>query len=197
MIRIDAFRTLLTLLDAEPVIANLGKNTYDLFAAGHRPQNFYTWGAMGTVSSVGLGLALARPDLRIVVLDGDGSLLMNLGSLATIASMRPANLVHIVCDTATYETTGGQPSPTAGVTDLAAVGKGAGVSRVERVSDLDQFARAVRSSLREPGPWLIVARMEGTATTAKVPRRPIYDKYRFMEAITPARTPDSGRQPRR
>jgi len=183
MTRLDAFRRLLTVLDTEPVIANLGRNTYDLFTAGHRPQNFYTWGAMGTVSSVGLGLALARPDLRVVVLDGDGSLLMNLGSLATIASLRPANLIHIVCDTGTYETTGGQASPTAGLTDLAAIGKGAGLAQVERVGELDQFERAVRRSLKDPGPWLIVAKMEGTSTTAKVPRRPIYDKYRFMEAI--------------
>jgi thiamine pyrophosphate-dependent acetolactate synthase large subunit-like protein len=183
MTRLDAFRRLLMVLDTEPVLSNLGRNTYDLFAAGHRPQNFYTWGAMGTVSSVGLGLALARPDLRVVVLDGDGSLLMNLGSLATIASQRPANLIHIVCDTGTYETTGGQASPTAGVTDLAALGKGAGIAHVERVADLDQFERAVRRSLKDPGPWLIVAKMEGTSTTAKVPRRPVYDKYRFMEAI--------------
>lgn len=184
MIRLDAFRRLLAALDTEPVLSNLGRNTYDLFAAGDRPQNFYTWGAMGTVSSVALGLALARPDLRVVVLDGDGSLLMNLGSLATIASLRPANLIHIVCDTGTYETTGGQASPTAGVTDLAAVGKGAGIAQVERVMDLDQFERAVRRSLKDPGPWLIVAKMEGTSTTAKVPRRPVYDKYRFMQAIT-------------
>ncbi|HET9000074.1 MAG TPA: thiamine pyrophosphate-dependent enzyme [bacterium] len=184
MIRLEAFQRLVTLLDNEPVLSNLGRNTYDLFAAGHRPQNFYTWGAMGTVSSVGLGLALARPDLRVVVLDGDGSLLMNLGSLATIASLRPANLVHIVCDTATYETTGGQVSHTAGATDLAAIGRGAGLSRVERVEDLAQFERTARRSLVEPGPWLIVARMEGTTTPVKVPRRPIYDKYRFMEAIT-------------
>jgi thiamine pyrophosphate-dependent acetolactate synthase large subunit-like protein len=183
MTRLDAFRRLLTVLDTEPVLSNLGKNTYDLFTAGHRPQNFYTWGAMGTVSSVGLGLALARPDLRVVVLDGDGSLLMNLGSLATIASQRPANLIHIVCDTGTYETTGGQASPTAGVTDLAAVGKGAGLAQVERVSDLDQFERAVRRSLKDPGPWLIVAKMEGTSVPAKVPRRPVYDKYRFIDAI--------------
>ena len=108
MNRLEAFRRLLRLLDREPVIANLGKNCYDLFVAGHRPENLYTWGAMGSVSSVGLGLALARPELRVVVLDGDGSLLMNLGSLATIASLRPPNLVHIVCDTGTYETTGGQ-----------------------------------------------------------------------------------------
>jgi len=183
MNRLEAFRSLLRLLDREPVIANLGKNCYDLFVAGHRPENLYTWGAMGSVSSLGLGLALARPDLRVVVLDGDGSLLMNLGSLATIASLRPPNLVHIVCDTGTYETTGGQATHTAGAADLAAIGKGAGLSHIESAADLDQFERAARRGLEEPGPWLIVAKMEGTATTAKVPRRPIYDKYRFMEAI--------------
>jgi thiamine pyrophosphate-dependent acetolactate synthase large subunit-like protein len=184
MTRLQAFQRLLPLLDRAAVLANLGKNTYDLYAAGHRPENFYTWGAMGTVSSVGLGLALARPDLRVVVLDGDGSLLMNLGSLATIAALRPSNLVHVVCDTQTYETTGGQASHTAAAADLAAIGRGAGLSHVEAVVDLDALAQAVRRGLAEPGPWLIVARMEGTATTAsKVPRRPIYDKYRFMEAI--------------
>ncbi|HEX9246513.1 MAG TPA: thiamine pyrophosphate-dependent enzyme, partial [bacterium] len=91
MNRLEAFRSLLRLLDREPVIANLGKNCYDLFVAGHRPENLYTWGAMGSVSSLGLGLALARPDLRVVVLDGDGSLLMNLGSLCTIAAEAPKN----------------------------------------------------------------------------------------------------------
>jgi thiamine pyrophosphate-dependent acetolactate synthase large subunit-like protein len=187
MTRLDAFRRLVRLLDDEPVIANLGKNTYDLFTAGDRPQNFYTWGAMGSVSSLGLGLAVARPDLRVVVLDGDGSLLMNLGSLATIGSVRPPNLVHIVCDTGTYETTGGQASHTAGSADLAAIGRGAGVSQAESVRDLEAFEAAVRRSLTEPGPWLIVAKMQGSATTAaKVPRRPIYDKYRFMEAIKSA-----------
>ena len=183
MNRLEAIRRLVRLLDTEPVIANLGKNTYDLFAAGDRPQNFYTWGAMGSVSSTGLGLALARPDLRVVVLDGDGSLLMNLGSLATIALTRPVNLVHIVFDTGTYETTGGQASHTAGLTDLAAIGRGAGLSHVEAVEALDEFDRVVKRSLVEPGPWLIVAKVMGTGTTANVPRTPIYHKHRFMEAI--------------
>ena len=73
MTRLDAMRALVRLVDDEVLVSNLGKNTYDLYIAGDRPRNFYTWGAMGTVSSVGLGLALARPDLRVVVLDGDGS----------------------------------------------------------------------------------------------------------------------------
>ncbi|TMJ08337.1 MAG: hypothetical protein E6H02_10120 [Bacillati bacterium ANGP1] len=183
MTRLDAMRALVRLVDDEVLVSNLGKNTYDLYIAGDRPRNFYTWGAMGTVSSVGLGLALARPDLRVVVLDGDGSLLMNLGSLATIASQRPKNLVHIVLDTRTYETTGGQPTPTAGVTNLAAIGRGAGLTNVEEAATLQQFESAARRSLSEPGPWLLVAAVEGTTTTAKVPRRPIANKYRFMEAI--------------
>jgi len=183
MNRLDAIRRLLTLLTREPVISNLGKNTYDLFRAGDRPENFYMWGAMGSVSSVGLGLALARPDLRVIVLDGDGSLLMNLGSLATIAALRPPNLVHIVCDSRTYETTGGQTTHTGRATNLAAVGRGAGLTNVEEVTTLDQFATAVGRSLKAPGPWLIVAPVEATDSTARIPRRPIYDKYRFMDAI--------------
>lgn len=183
MTRLDAIRRLARLLDREPVIANLGKNTYDLYAAGDRPENFYTWGAMGSVSSIGLGLALARPDLRVVVLDGDGSLLMNLGSLATIALLRPANLVHIVCDTETYETTGGQASHTAGPTDLAAIGRGAGLPHVDTVTDLDGFEQAARRALREPGPWLVVAKVDGSHSTAKVPRQPLDHKRRFMDAI--------------
>jgi thiamine pyrophosphate-dependent acetolactate synthase large subunit-like protein len=184
MTRLDTIRGLARLLDREPVIANLGKNTYDLYAAGDRPENFYTWGAMGSVSSIGLGLALARPDLRVVVLDGDGSLLMNLGALATTALLRPPNLVHIVCDTGTYDTTGGQASHTAGPTDLAAVGRGAGLPHVDTVTDLSRFEEVVRRALREHGPWFIVAKVEtSSSSTAKVPRRPLDHKRRFMDAI--------------
>ena len=80
------------------MIASLGHPAYDLYAAGDRPANFYTWGSMGLASSIGLGLAMVQPDLRVFVVDGDGSLLMNLGSLATIGWVRPANLVVIVWD---------------------------------------------------------------------------------------------------
>ena len=102
------------------IVASLGHPAYDLFAAGDRPRNFYTWGSMGLASSVGLGLALARPDVRVFVLDGDGSLLMNLGSLATIGLLRPANFVLIVMDNEQFATTGGQPTPTSRGADLDA-----------------------------------------------------------------------------
>lgn len=183
MTRLEAIRDLLQLLDRQPVLSNLGANSYDLVAAGDRPENFYTWGAMGSVSSVGLGLALARPALRVIVLDGDGSLLMNLGTLATIASQRPPNLVHIVFDNQMYETTGGQATHTARGTNLAAIGRGAGLTAVEDVATLDAFLSVAQRALRDPGPWLIVARVEPSASSGKIPRRPIYYKDRFVDAL--------------
>src|SRR5207249_9419886 len=93
MTRLEATRLLVAALGNEPIVSSLGHPTYDLFASGDRPSNFYTWGSMGLASSIGLGLALARPDLRVFVVDGDGSLLMNLGSLATIGWSSPPNFV--------------------------------------------------------------------------------------------------------
>src|SRR5262249_50463101 len=110
MNRLQATRRLIGALGDEPIIASLGHPAYDLFSAGDRPSNFYTWGSMGLASSIGLGVALARPDLRVFVVDGDGSLLMNLGSLATIGWQRPENLVVVVWDNEEYGTTGGQPT---------------------------------------------------------------------------------------
>ncbi len=183
MTRLAAIRALLALLDREPVLSNLGRTTYDLFSAGDRPENFYMWGAMGSVSAVGLGLALARPDLTVVVLEGDGSLLMSLGTLATIAACRPPNLVLIVCDNRSYETTGGQPTHTSASAHLASLGRGAGLPAVEEVDTLDRFTAAVRRSLREKGPWMIVAAVEPSASPARVPRRPVFLKDRFMAAL--------------
>src|SRR5207245_1603420 len=104
--RLEATRVVVDAAGGAPIIASLGHPAYDLFVAGDRPQNFYTWGSMGIASSIGLGLALARPDIRVFVVDGDGSLLMNLGSLATIGLLQPKNLVLVVMDNALFATTG-------------------------------------------------------------------------------------------
>src|SRR2546428_4895897 len=120
MTRLEATEIVVQRAGAAAIIASLGHPAYDLFAAGDRARNFYTWGSMGLASSIGLGLAIARPDVRVFVLDGDGSLLMNLGSLATIGLLRPANLVLVVMDNEEYATTGGQKTPTAEGADLAA-----------------------------------------------------------------------------
>jgi thiamine pyrophosphate-dependent acetolactate synthase large subunit-like protein len=183
MNRLEAIRRIFPLLGGAAVVSNLGRNTYDLYAAGDRPENFYMWGAMGSTAAVGLGLALARPDLRVVVLDGDGSLLMSLGSLATIAAHRPPNLVEVVFDNGTYETTGGQPTHTTRGTDLAAIARGAGLERVATAADLDAFADVVGRALREEGPWFVLARVDQATSFAKVPRRPVYYRDRFMAAL--------------
>jgi len=113
MTRLEATRALANWFGTSAVVASLGHPAYDLFTSGDRDSYFYTWGSMGLASSIGLGLAMAQPERRVIVLDGDGSLLMNLGSLATIGWLQPKNLVLIVWDNALYGTTGGQDTATA------------------------------------------------------------------------------------
>jgi len=158
--RPDGIRALLARVTDEPIIANLGPATFDLFALGDRPANLYTWGGMGLVSSLGLGVALAAPDRKVIVMDGDGSLLMNLGTLGTIARQRPPNLIHLVWDNHQWSETGGQPTHTATGTDLAAFARGAGIRRVEAVATLPDLDNALVTALRENGPWCIVAEVE-------------------------------------
>src|SRR4051812_11297401 len=145
MNRLEATRLVVELAGEAPIVASLGHPAYDLFIAGDRPQNFYTWGSMGIASSIGLGLALARPDLRVFVLDGDGSLLMNLGSLATIGLLQPPNLVVVVMDNEAYATTGGQPTPTAHGADLAAAARAMGVDAVVTAT-ADELRRGLASA---------------------------------------------------
>jgi thiamine pyrophosphate-dependent acetolactate synthase large subunit-like protein len=183
MKRLEAIRRVIPLLDGAAVVSNLGRNTYDLYEAKDRAENFYMWGAMGSTSSVGLGLALAQPARQVLVLDGDGSMLMSLGCLTTVAAHRPANLTLVVFDNGTYETTGGQATHTTRGADLEAIAKGAGLTRTATIADLDGFANAVGRALREPGPWFILAKIEQATAFMRVPRRPIYFKDRFMEAL--------------
>ncbi len=192
MTRIEATRLIVELAGDAPIIASLGHPAYDLFAAGDRPQNFYTWGSMGLASSVGLGLALARPDARVIVLDGDGSLLMNLGSLATIGLLRPTNLLLVVMDNEEYATTGGQPTPTAHGADLEAAARAMGITATATVRIEDELRRVVQlfqsgdrnaESLAPQGPRFVVAKVKESAPTAKPPLDCVFIKQRFMTAI--------------
>jgi thiamine pyrophosphate-dependent acetolactate synthase large subunit-like protein len=183
MNRLDATRRLMAALEGEPVVASLGHPAYDLFAAGDRPANFYTWGSMGLASSIGLGLAMARPDLRVFVLDGDGSLLMNLGSLATIGWVRPANLVVIVWDNEEYATTGGQATATAHGADLEAAARALGVAATATVRDEAQFDAAIARAKGAAGPWVIVAKVAESPPGVKPPLDCVFVKQRFMAAI--------------
>jgi thiamine pyrophosphate-dependent acetolactate synthase large subunit-like protein len=182
MTRLDATRLIVDLAGDAPIVASLGHPAYDLFAAGDRPQNFYTWGSMGMASSIGLGLALARADVRVFVLDGDGSLLMNLGSLATIGLLRPSNLVLVVMDNEEYATTGGQKTPTAHGADLDAAARAMGIAATATVRNEEELQRALVTAT-EQGPLCIVAKVQESAPTAKPPLDYVAIKQRFMAAI--------------
>ena len=146
MTRLEATRIVAAFAGDAAVVASLGHPAYDLFAAGDRPRNFYTWGSMGLASSIGLGLALAQPALRVIVLDGDGSLLMNLGSLATIGLLQPPNLTVIVMDNEEYGTTGGQATPTAKGADLAAAARAMRIETAVTVRTEDELIARLNAS---------------------------------------------------
>jgi len=183
MNRLDAIALISGALTDEPVVVSLGHPAYELFACGDRPLNFYTWGSMGLTSSIALGVALARPERRVVALDGDGSLLMNLGSLATIATCSPPNLLVLVLDNGQYGTTGGQQTATARGADLSAAAKAMGVARTVTVRDPEGLTDALDAGRMEPGPWVVVVKVEESAPTAKPPLDCAFIRRRFMAAL--------------
>jgi thiamine pyrophosphate-dependent acetolactate synthase large subunit-like protein len=122
------------------VVAGLGAPAYDVAAAGDHDRDFPLWGAMGGAVPIGLGLALARPELPVLVVTGDGEMLMGMGSLATVAARAPGNLVIVVLDNGVYGETGNQKSHTALGTDLAAVARGCGIEDFRRLSTMDEVA---------------------------------------------------------
>jgi thiamine pyrophosphate-dependent acetolactate synthase large subunit-like protein len=185
MTRESATRLLHARLTDEAVVVSLGHPAYDLFAAGDRPEHFYMWGSMGMVSSVALGVALARPDRRVVGLDGDGSLLMNLGALSTLAIAKPANLTLVVWDNEVYGTTGGQPTATAHGSDLAATARSLGIERASTVTAAEELDREFARTRREPGLTVIVAKVAESIPTEKPPLDCVVLKQRFMRALEP------------
>ena len=182
MTRLEASRVIAATLTDEAVVASLGHPAYDLFAAGDRPLNFYTWGSMGLASPIGLGLAMMQPQRRVLVLDGDGSLLMNLGALATITVARPRNLTVVVWDNGSYGTTGGQPSATARGVDLARAAGGLGIASAREVTTDAELMKVLSETRSAEGPHVIVAKVTESAPVAKPPLDCVYLKHRFMEA---------------
>jgi thiamine pyrophosphate-dependent acetolactate synthase large subunit-like protein len=184
MNRLEATRLVVRAAGDAPIVASLGHPAYDLFAAGDRPQNFYTWGSMGVASSIGLGLALAKPGSRVFVVDGDGALLMNLGSLATIGLLQPPNLVVVVMDNGEYATTGGQPTPTSRGADLELAARAMRLEAATARTEADLQALLERPSPdRGRSPLFIVAKVTESPPTAKPPLDCVFIKQRFMAAI--------------
>ncbi len=134
-------RLIAKLKHEEAVIGGIGNTNFDLWAAGHRPQNFYMLGSMGLAFPIALGVALAQPERRIFALEGDGSLLMQLGSLSTIATLAPKNLTMVVMDNGIYQITGAQPTPGSAVADIVAIAVASGLTH----SDLGGGRRRFRA----------------------------------------------------
>jgi len=136
----------------EAVIGGIGNTNFDLWAAGHRPQNFYMLGSMGLALPIALGVALAQPKRRIFALEGDGSLLMQLGCLSTIATLKPQNLTIVVMDNGIYQITGAQPTPASGVADIVAIAIGSGLANSAWAADEEDFERLIEQSMTASGP---------------------------------------------
>jgi sulfopyruvate decarboxylase subunit beta len=160
MKRLDAMAAIHDRLERCIVVTIMGAVAAELQSLGHRPGFFYLQHAMGLASSVGLGIALAKPAQRVVVLDGDGSLLMNLGGLTTLARYRPRNLTHVVFDNESLLSVGGFPTATATGSDLAAIAAGAGIPRTATVRTLDDFVAAFDASLAADDLTTLIAKVE-------------------------------------
>jgi sulfopyruvate decarboxylase subunit beta len=159
------------------LVANLGYTSRELYAVADSPKNFYMLGSMGLASSVGLGIALGQKK-RVYVIDGDGSVLMNLGSLATIAHHAPPNYCLIIIDDKGYTSTGKQPTYTAKKTDLVAIAKAAGNEHVSRVKNLIQLRSALNQFSNDTS--IIVAEAEPYHEAVSIiPYSPIQIKERF------------------
>jgi len=182
MERLAATRIAVDLAGDQPIIGGVGNSTFDLVPFD-RPRNFYMWNSMGMASSIGLGLAIARPDLRVVILDGDGSLLMNLGSLATERTSRVNNLVHVIWDNGGWEITGGQPAGSPFGVDLEAVARGCGFDNTATVADVEAFHEVFAEAMADHQPWAIVGKVAPGDSPYRPSKNCIALRDRFRAAL--------------
>ena len=172
----------------EAVIAGIGNTNFDLFAAGHRPQNFYMLGSMGLACPIALGVALGQPERGVIALEGDGSILMALGCLTTIANLRPRNLTIVIWDNGLYQITGKQRTATGGATDIVAIARGAGIAASEWVRDEAHFERLLDRRFEVDGPILLAARIDDGPGQGQTPRDPALIRSRFMKGLGTGRS---------
>jgi thiamine pyrophosphate-dependent acetolactate synthase large subunit-like protein len=166
------------------VVAGLGAAAWDVAAAGDCDLDFPLWGAMGGAAMIGLGLALAQPERRVLVVTGDGEMLMGLGALATIAVQGPDNLAVVVLDNERYGETGMQATHTAGPTDLAAVAVGAGIPVVGNINDGAELEAALPRIRNEPGPLFFNIKVRAEELPLALPPKDGVElKQRFRQAL--------------
>jgi sulfopyruvate decarboxylase subunit beta len=168
MRRLEALTAIYDRLLDRVVVTIMGAVAAELQSIGHRANFFYLQHAMGLASSVGLGIALAQPERQVVVFDGDGSVLMNLGGLTTLARYRPRNLVHVVFDNESLLSVGGFPTATSTGSDLAGIAAAAGVPRTATVRSLEAFVGAFDDALSARDLTTLVAKVDAVGPSAYV-----------------------------
>jgi thiamine pyrophosphate-dependent acetolactate synthase large subunit-like protein len=176
-------RLVAKLKNDEAVIGGIGNSNFDLWASGQRAQNFYMLGSMGLACPIALGVAIAQPQRKVIAIEGDGSLLMQLGALATIAAVRPANLTIVVMDNSVYQITGAQPTATAHGADLVAIARGAGIAKSTLAADEADFDQLLDAALEKGGPSLIALRIDDKPAVATTERDPFVIRDRFMRGL--------------
>ncbi len=181
--RSNLTRRLVDRLTDEAVVGGIGNTHFDLWASGRRPENFYMLGSMGLAVPIALGVAIAQPDRGVIALEGDGSMLMQLGSLGTVAAAAPANLAIFVWDNGAYQITGGQQAHTGHGLDLVAMARGAGIERATWVTDETHFDALVGLALERTGPLFACARIDHAPPAGVTERDPARIRNRFIDAL--------------
>jgi thiamine pyrophosphate-dependent acetolactate synthase large subunit-like protein len=184
MNRTDITRRLVArLTHEEAVVGGIGNTNFELWASGQRPQNFYMLGSMGLAIPIAMGVALAQPGRQVFALEGDGSLLMQLGALGTVAATGLKNLAIIVFDNGAYQITGSQPTLTSQGCDLVAVARGAGLAQASWAADESHFEQLVDQALAGNGPWFIGARTDNMPPAGVTERDAAKIRAGFMQGI--------------
>ena len=189
MNRYDITRRLIGLLhQEEAVVGGIGYTNFDLWAAsegasGRRAQNFYMLGSMGLAVPIAMGVAIAQPTRKVFALEGDGSILMQLGSLATAAARGQKNLCIVIMDNGAYQITGGQKTMTEQGADIVGIAKASGLAQSVWAADEDAFVELVGRSLNEDGPWLIGCRIDTQKPVDTTERDPSRIRDNFMRGL--------------
>jgi sulfopyruvate decarboxylase subunit beta len=181
--RAQAMTALLELLTDQPVIVCNGFPSREAHKIADRPTHFYMIGSMGNAAAIGLGVALAKPAKQVIVFDGDGNVLMGMGTLATVGALKPKNFIHVVFDNEVYGTTGNQPT-ISNVVPLEKVAKAAGYAHVERVLDREDLQFEFKDLLKQEGPSMLLVKVnEFVEDAGRVLHEPSAITARFMKAI--------------
>src|SRR5215813_1275835 len=189
MQRIECLRSIYEQLKSCLVVTIMGAVAAELQSLGHRENFFYLQHAMGLASSMGLGIALSRPELTVIVFDGDGSVLMNLGGLTTLARYRPKNLIHVVFDNESLLSVGGFPTATSTGSDIAGIAAAAGIPRTRTVTDLDEFKNVFAQALAAHDLTTIVAKVEAVGPSGYVTDLSLLEnRYQFQRHLRSLQT---------